>query len=178
MKVALHVHTNLSDGSYSPEEMVKAYADLGFGAVAITDHAFMVKPGYEERLQKLNSGLLVMAGRELDWEPWHFHHLLRVQGKKEILHVLCHPRAYFLEISQVLARIEGAPFAIDAVEVTHRGFYTEEYNTPELPLSKIASDDAHELCEIGRAWIEVPKTKSPDRLLRAIKAGDFSLGFV
>jgi hypothetical protein len=43
---------------------------------------------------------------------------------------------------------------------------------------KIASDDAHELSEVGRAWIEVPKTKSPDRLLQAVKAGDFSLGFV
>jgi len=178
MKVALHVHTNLSDGAFSPEEMVQAYADLGFGAVAVTDHGFMVKPGYEERLKKLDSGLLVLAGWELDWEPWHYHHLLKVQGRKETLHVLCHPRAYFLEIPQVIARIESAPFPIDAVEVTLRGFYTQEYNTPKIPLPKIASDDAHELNEIGRAWIEVPKTKSADRLLRAIKAGDFSLGFV
>ena len=178
MKCALHVHTNLSDGAFSPEEMVKAYADLGFGAVAITDHAFMVKPGFEDRLRKMNSGLLVLPGLELDWEPWHYHHLLRIQGRKETLHVLCHPQAYYLEIPRILERIQGAPFPIDAVEVTLRGFYTQEYNTPQIPVPKIASDDAHEMSEVGRAWIETPKVKSADQLLKAIKAGDFSLGFV
>jgi len=178
MKVALHVHTNLSDGASTPEEMVQAYADLGFGAVAITDHAFMLKPGFEDRLRKLNSGLLVLPGWELDWEPWHYHHLLRIQGHQETLHVLCHPRAYFLEIAKVNERLRSAPMMIDAVEVTLRGFYTQEYNTPRIPVPKIASDDAHEISEVGRAWIEVAKTQSPDRLLQAVKAGDFSLGFV
>ena len=178
MRVALHVHSNLSDGAYPPEEMVKAYADLGFGAVAVTDHAFMTRPNYYERIRQLNSGLLVLAGVELDYEPWHYHHLLRITGKKETLHVLCHPKAYYLEIPKILERIQGAPFPIDAVEVTHRGFYHAEYNTPQIPVPKIASDDAHEMVEVGRAWIETPKVKSADALIRAVKAGDFSLGFV
>jgi len=37
-KVGLHIHTNLSDGHVSPEEMADVYSNAGFDAVAITDH--------------------------------------------------------------------------------------------------------------------------------------------
>lgn len=41
-KSAMHVHTNISDGQLSPEEMKKAYRDLGFSVVAYTDHEVFV----------------------------------------------------------------------------------------------------------------------------------------
>ncbi len=178
MKVALHVHTSLSDGIHSPQEMVDRYVERGFGAVAITDHGFMTKPDYFDFIRTVNSGALVLAGIELDWEPWHYNHLIRIHGQKETLHVLCHPRSYFLEIHEVNQRIESAPFPIDAVEITHRGFYTKEYDVPEIPVPKIANDDAHEYYDIGRAWIETEETKNTDRLLRAIKAGYFENRFL
>jgi len=34
----LHVHTNKSDGQYSPEEVVAMAAKKGITALAITDH--------------------------------------------------------------------------------------------------------------------------------------------
>src|SRR5947208_2326361 len=34
----LHLHTNFSDGSYSPEELVAHAQRLGFSAIALTDH--------------------------------------------------------------------------------------------------------------------------------------------
>lgn len=37
-KVGLHIHTTLSDGRLSPEEMAEVYKNAGFDAVAITDH--------------------------------------------------------------------------------------------------------------------------------------------
>lgn len=37
-KIDLHVHTNISDGSESPEDTVKYAAKLGLAAIAITDH--------------------------------------------------------------------------------------------------------------------------------------------
>ncbi|MBQ7097729.1 MAG: PHP domain-containing protein [Clostridia bacterium] len=37
-KVALHLHTTLSDGLLTPEEVAKKYAADGFDAIAITDH--------------------------------------------------------------------------------------------------------------------------------------------
>ncbi|ACL69933.1 PHP domain-containing protein [Halothermothrix orenii] len=38
MSVDLHIHTNASDGSLSPGEVVKKAIDLGYKAIAITDH--------------------------------------------------------------------------------------------------------------------------------------------
>ncbi len=37
-KVGLHIHTTLSDGHLSPEEVAKRYKAAGFDALAITDH--------------------------------------------------------------------------------------------------------------------------------------------
>ncbi len=34
----LHLHTNFSDGTYSPEELVAQAASHGFAAIALTDH--------------------------------------------------------------------------------------------------------------------------------------------
>ena len=36
--VDLHVHTNYSDGSFSPEEVVRHAKELGFSAIGIADH--------------------------------------------------------------------------------------------------------------------------------------------
>lgn len=178
MKVALHVHSTLSDGLHAPADMVEAYRDKGFSAVAITDHAFMAKPDYFDFLKTIKTNVMVLPGLELDWEPWNYSHLLRVQGVSETLHVLCHPRAYFLELHEINQRIENAPFPIDAVEITHRGFYTPEYDVPEISIPKIATDDSHEFYDIGRAWIETPNTSDPDELLKYIKAGDFENRFL
>ena len=37
-KVGLHIHTTLSDGRKSPEEVVQIYKNAGYDAIAITDH--------------------------------------------------------------------------------------------------------------------------------------------
>lgn len=37
-KVALHLHTTLSDGSCTPNEVIASYKEQGFDAVALTDH--------------------------------------------------------------------------------------------------------------------------------------------
>ena len=41
-KACLHVHTTVSDGNYTPEEIKKLYMDKGFSIVAYTDHEIMV----------------------------------------------------------------------------------------------------------------------------------------
>jgi hypothetical protein len=38
LKSALHTHSTVSDGTLAPEHLVRAYAEAGFDAVAITDH--------------------------------------------------------------------------------------------------------------------------------------------
>lgn len=55
--VDLHIHTNASDGTFSPSEVVKRAKSLGFSAIAITDHD--TTKGIAEAMQK---------GKELDIE--------------------------------------------------------------------------------------------------------------
>jgi len=178
MKCALHVHTNLSDGALFLDEALKIYADHGFGCVAITDHEFLLRDNYPVLVREAKAcGLLVLAGVEVDYEPWHYHHLLRILGERETLHVIAHPASYYLEAAEVVARLNSEPFKIDAIEITHRGFYTPAYDIPAIPVPKIASDDAHEPHDCGRAWIEMADTRDPDRVIRAVKAGDFRAAF-
>lgn len=41
-KANLHIHSSISDGEMSPEEIKKAYMDKGYSVVAFTDHEVMV----------------------------------------------------------------------------------------------------------------------------------------
>ena len=47
---------------------------------------------------------------------------------------------------------------------------------PEIPLPKIASDDAHTFDQCGWAWVEVRAIRNRDAILQAIKKGDFRIG--
>jgi len=60
-----------------------------------------------------------------------------------MLHVFNHPSELDLPISKVLERIQaiGQQFPLDAVEITSKGFRTPEFDIPEIPYVKIATDD-------------------------------------
>ena len=59
LKVALHVHTNLSDGRKTPEQAIALYAAAGYDAVAITDHWKYAEAGTAE-------GITLLSGIEYD----------------------------------------------------------------------------------------------------------------
>lgn len=63
-EIDLHVHTNISDGSETPENAVRAACELGLRAIAITDHDSV---NGVERAQREGErlGLEVVAGMEL-----------------------------------------------------------------------------------------------------------------
>lgn len=176
-KVALHVHTNLSDGALEPTGIISLYRDLDFAFVAVTDHSWLTKPDYFNKIPDKMDGLLVLKGLELEVEALCYQHVLEIMGESEILRVFCHPDSYHLTIKDVNERIARSPFKIDAVEITALGFYTPKYDTVEIALPKVATDDAHEESAVGRAWIEVDNVLTRDALIKAIKANDFGLGF-
>ena len=88
------------------------------------------------------------------------------------------PGQYRLSIEEVNRQIKliSRDFPIHCVEVTDKGVYTKIYDTPEIPLPKIASDDAHSSDECGRAWIEVQSLRGRDSILKAVKKGNFRIG--
>ena len=76
-----------------------------------------------------------------------------------------------------IALLQGDGLPVHAVEVTDTGLYKAEYDVEAIGLPKVATDDAHREPHFGRAWVEVDARRDRDAILRAIKAGDFKLGF-
>jgi 3',5'-nucleoside bisphosphate phosphatase len=72
--IDLHVHTNMSDGSLSPAEVVRLSAQKGLQAIAITDHD-TVEGISEAQAEGLKSGVEVISGVEMsvEWNPGIVH---------------------------------------------------------------------------------------------------------
>jgi hypothetical protein len=179
LKGNLHAHTTFSDGVRTPSQLVSAYEKRGYDFLAITDHDQFLGEDYWLALAALKSRLVLFRGVEIDYRPLS-QHVGQVHGEHEVLHVLNHPARYNLTLEETRRRIriisaDGLP--LDAVEVTDTGHYRPEYDSDLIPLQKIATDDAHREGHFGRAWIEVEARRDHDAIIRAIKAGDFRLGF-
>jgi hypothetical protein len=173
LKGALHAHTNLSDGRLRPEEVVDAYAELGFDFLAITDHDYLLRPGWRDLLPSSRNGLLVLPGVELTVHERGYVHVNKILGPHETLHIFNHPAEYDLPLDLLLKVLEAVArrVPIDAVEVSSKGFYTPQWNDPRIPYPKVAGDDSHTRQGIGRAWVEVDCALDADEIIRAIRAG-------
>ena len=138
-----------------------------------------MQPGYTEALNALAPNLVLFRGVELDYGRFA-QHVGRVQGDTETLYILNHPARYKLSVDETVDRmreIRRAGWPLEAIEVTDTGLYRPLYDTHEIPLVKLATDDAHRPPHFGRAWIEVDAARERDAIIRAIRAGDFRLGF-
>jgi len=175
LKGGLHIHTTCSDGKLTPQEAARAYEKRGYDFIAFTDHDYLLKPDYHETYNKVKSDLIIFHGIELTVFAKGYVHVNRIEGDREILHVFNHLGEYDLTPEQVLDRIEEvkAQYPLDAVEITTKGFREKEFEALELPYPKIASDDAHTLLGVGRAWIEMDARRDKDDILKKIKKGDF-----
>jgi predicted metal-dependent phosphoesterase TrpH len=179
LKGNLHAHTTFSDGRRPVGEVIARYRDLGYDFLAITDHEDRVLDDYWYNIPQGDDRLIVLPGIELNYWPLS-QHVGKVVGDRETLYVLNHPARYGLSVDQVLRRIRTIRrdgLQIEAVEITNTGEYRPEYDVEAIELAKIATDDSHRDREFGRAWIEVDAVRTPDGILRAVKAGDFRLGF-
>jgi predicted metal-dependent phosphoesterase TrpH len=175
----LHAHTLFSDGVKSPAELIAAYEALGYDFLAITDHDDLIDDSYWQALGKLSPRLLLFQGVEISYQTFP-QHVGRVIGERETLHVLNHPARYRLSVDETILRmriLRKDGLAIDAVEVTDTGRYRPLYDSEEIPLVKIATDDAHKPLHFGRGWIEVEAPRDRDAIIRAIRAGEFAVGF-
>lgn len=175
LKGGLHVHTTCSDGKMTPQEAADAYQERGFDFIAFTDHDYLVRPDHREIYSRVRSRMILFHGIELTVFAKGYVHVNRVEGDRETLHVFNHLGEYDLTVEQVLDRIEivARRYPLDAVEVTTKGFREREMEGLAVPYPKIASDDAHTLLGVGRAWIELDARRDKDDILRKIKKGRF-----
>ena len=179
LKGNLHAHTTFSDGRFPVEDVISRYRDLGYDFLAITDHDDLIEPDYWLNIPASDDSMIILPGVELDYRPLS-QHVGKVTGDRETLYILNHPARYSLTVEQTLRRIRRIShewFPIHAVELSDTGVYRAEYDVDGIHLPKIATDDSHNDEHIGRGWIEVSAARNPDAILRAIKAGDFAVGF-
>lgn len=176
LRGALHTHSTCSDGRLTVSEVLARYAELGFDFVALTDHDTLLRPdGYSRALEGVRTDLVVFQGVELTHFEKGYVHVGRIQGDDEVLHVFNHPAQLDLPLPKAIERIlaVAAALPLDAVEITSHGFATPQFDVPELPLVKVATDDSHTADGCGRAWVELSCRRAKDDILRAIKANDF-----
>jgi predicted metal-dependent phosphoesterase TrpH len=179
LKGNLHAHTTFSDGRRPIGDVIARYRRLGYDFLAITDHDDRVQDDYWFQIPSGDDRMLILPGIELNYRPLS-QHVGKVTGDRETLYVLNHPARYGLTVEETLRRVQiitRAGLPIHAVEVTDTGVYHSEYDVDDIALPKIASDDSHRDWEFGRAWIEVDAARNPDAVIRAVKAGDFRVGF-
>ncbi len=175
LKGGLHVHTTCSDGDLPIEEVVRIYEGLGFDFIALTDHDYLMRPNCYEPVQYIKTGMIIFIGIELTVFEKGYVHVNRIDGDKETLHIFNHPSELDLPMEKAMERINAVAgkLPIDAVEVTSKGFRTSEFEIPEIPYSKVATDDSHTRIGCGRAWIEMDCMREKDGIIKAIKKGDF-----
>lgn len=66
-RVDLHSHSTISDGSFSPEEVIRKAAEIGLAAIALTDHDNI--GGVSAALEAgMSEGIMVIPGVEISAE--------------------------------------------------------------------------------------------------------------
>jgi hypothetical protein len=179
LKGNLHAHTTFSDGRRPIREVIARYRDLDYDFLAITDHDDRVHDDYWFDIPASDDRILILPGIELNYRSLS-QHVGKVTGDRETLYVLNHPARYAISVAETLRRVRiitQAGLPIHAVEITDTGVYQPEYDVEEIALPKIATDDSHRDYHFGRAWVEVEAPRSLDGIIKAIKAGDFRVGF-
>lgn len=69
MRIDLHTHSTVSDGTDSPAELVQVAAQAGLAAVALTDHD--TTAGWDAAIEALPPGLTLVPGAELSCVSHH-----------------------------------------------------------------------------------------------------------
>lgn len=175
LKGALHAHTTCSDGNLTIRQVLELHASLGFDFVALTDHDYLLRDGCYDVVDRIRTDLIVFKGVELTVFEKGYLHVNRIHGEEEVLHVFNHPSELDLPVEKVIERIRAVAerMPLDAVEITTKGFRTPEYDIPEIPYPKLATDDSHTRLGCGRAWIELDCPRDKDSILRAVRRGEF-----
>jgi len=180
LKGQLHTHTTCSDGTMTPQEVADAYASLGFDFLAFTDHDHLLKPAYAEMIRQVKSNLILFFGIELTVLCSRgYVHVNRIEGDHEVLHIFNHPADYDLPVKKTIGCMEevAVQYPLDAMEVTHHGFYSPQFDIADIRCPKVAADDSHDRLACGRGWVEGESERNRDAIIAAIRGGNFQNGF-
>lgn len=199
-KVALHLHTTISDGLATPEQAARTYLDAGFDAIAITDHwkyhtednigGLKIIAGCEYNLggRDTMADVMHIVGLGMTYDPG----LERYKcGRQEVIDriraaggiaVLAHP-CWSLNRPEEALELEGisATEIYNSVSAVHEsfrpysGYFVDVLANLGRSYPLVAADDAHFYDgDAGRSYIMVRAAdNSTGSILDAICRGDF-----
>ncbi len=200
-KVGLHIHTTLSDGQKSPQEMAQIYKNAGFDAVAITDHwkyypegeidGLKIISGAEYNIGSNNSigDTMHIVGVGMKKDPV----LIRGKvGRQEAINaikecggyaILAHPHWSLNNINDV-KDLNGFSFVeiyntVSDVGMSNRadsGCIIDLLANDGVVIPLVATDDAHYYCgeDECKSFVMVKaKSGSQEDILTALKNGDY-----
>lgn len=200
-KIALHLHSTLSDGKKTPEEIAKEYKADGFDAIALTDHwvygeereiaGLPIISGCEYNLgaaETKGEGVIHILGLGMKRDPKIERSYTREEIVKAIrdaggLAVLAHP-AWSLNTPDELVSLPGieATEIYNAVSESHSSmrpysdYFADICANKEVYPALLATDDAHyyDGTDNRKGWICARLDElSTDSILEAIRNRDF-----
>ncbi len=121
MKVDLHIHTTVSDGTSTPRQVVQIAAQRKLRAIAITDHDTV--GGIEEaKAEGLRSGIEVIPGVEIntDYNHQEIHilgYFIRYEDHKLLTHLESLQNARLARIRKMVDRLPGLGLPIELKRV-------------------------------------------------------------
>ncbi len=169
VKIDLHVHTNYSDGTDSPEEFIRHAEKIGLDGLGITDHDTF---GGLHKALEIETDIIIVPGIEISTCKGHilaygvtdgeFEMGLTPKETVDIIHrnggiaVAAHPFDYV----RYGIKDEIFNLNIDAIEVINACITFKHFNKMafeaaiKLDLPMIAGSDGHCVEEIGKAWTD------------------------
>ena len=174
VKADLHMHTNYSDGSATPREIVSQAIEQGLNVIAITDHN-TIDGALEARsiVLKENLPIQVIVGEEVWTEqgdllayflekriaPGKLRDALSDAKEQGALTAAAHPYDSKRNAIKLDALDLSEAGMLDAIEVRNGRITDEEQNRQALEYAlahkkaMIANSDAHRAQDIGKAYM-------------------------
>ena len=187
MRLDLHIHSNHSrDGTASPKEVLRQCRKIGLGGCSIADHN-QIKGALEATSIGGDEGVLVLRAVEVSTEVGHvlaygvsdlIPRDLTVAETIDKIHaaggvaVAAHPVRFPSGIGLELADREK----FDAIEVLNGGSSGRSNRKARIMAERnrssvTAGSDAHQLREIGKAYVELDGVSTEEEVLDAIRKG-------
>lgn len=192
LKVDMHIHTKYSkDGEINPEDLVKKAVELGFDAIAVTDHG-TIKGAIEtkEIARKTAKDLIVFAGQEIktkQGEVLVYNIRNEIKEEQDILKTcqeakknkgfLVVPHPFDLMRRGIGENTKNILGYVDAVEGFNARTVINRFNERAMEFAKenskpmVAGSDAHFLDEFGKTYMLIESGKSERDILNAIEKG-------
>lgn len=195
LKGAMHLHSTNSDGSNTPEEVIKDYERLNFDFIAFTDHntvqpkeifdaetKMVVINGCEYRGAKWKGELGVIGcERPLPYGKLTVQEYINKAVKPNTFVTYNHPdwgmnhwsayEMFMYEGPNALEIFNGVGDELGGMAVSTNAW--DQVLTAGRKLWGIATDDAHHPCQRNNGWVMVNAEKNKESIVTALKNGNF-----